>query len=49
MLDLGHAQLDLNNFGRFEKFYLWKIEESDEETDFEHIDEEHDEFEHLKK
>lgn len=54
MMDSGHAQLDLNNFSKYEKFYLWKIEESsEEETQFESLhekmDDENEEFEHMKK
>jgi len=25
MNDLGHAKLDIDNFGPYEPFYLWKI------------------------
>lgn len=28
MADVGHSKLNLENFGEYEKFYLWKIEES---------------------
>lgn len=31
MTDLGHAKLDIDNFHEFEKFYLWKIEETSSE------------------
>lgn len=28
MKDLSHCKLDLDNFGEYEQFYLWKIIES---------------------
>lgn len=28
MADVGHAKLDITDFGEYEKYYLWKIEES---------------------
>jgi len=31
MIDCGHARLNTNNFSKYEKFYLWKIEESSED------------------
>lgn len=30
MNDVGHNKLDISNFGPFEPFYLWKINESSE-------------------
>lgn len=35
MQDTGHGKLDLENFGPFEQFYLWKISESDEDEEVE--------------
>lgn len=31
MFEVGHARLNTNDFSKYEKFYLWKIEESSEE------------------
>ena len=33
MSDVGHNKLNIHNFGRFEKYYLWKIEESSSESE----------------
>jgi hypothetical protein len=30
MNDVGHNKLNIDNFGPFEQFYLWKINESSE-------------------
>jgi len=27
MNDVGHGKLNIHNFDKFEKYYLWKIEE----------------------
>ncbi len=39
MMDLGHAKLNIDNFGEFEKFYLWRIEETSSEQEAELLDE----------
>lgn len=31
MNDVGHNKLNIDNFGPFEQFYLWKINESSEQ------------------
>lgn len=33
MNDIGHCKMNLNEFGKFEKYYLWKIEESSSEEE----------------
>ena len=33
MIDIGHCKLNLENFYEYEKFYLWKIEESSSESE----------------
>jgi hypothetical protein len=33
MSDVGHNMLNIDNFGPFEPFFLWKISESSEEED----------------
>lgn len=33
MDDTGHGKLDFDNFREFEKFYLWKIDESSSESE----------------
>ena len=35
MIDLGHSKLNLEKFAEFEKFYLWKIEETSSEEEAE--------------
>jgi hypothetical protein len=33
MADVGHGRLDLDHFGPFEQYYLWKVSESSEEEE----------------
>jgi hypothetical protein len=33
MKDVGHSRLDVDHFGEYEQFYLWRIEESEEEEE----------------
>lgn len=43
MIEVGHAKINMNRFGPYEKFYLWKILESSEEEDFEQFNEGYEE------
>lgn len=40
MNDVGHSKINIDNFGPFEQFYMWKINESseDEEEETQHIE-----------
>lgn len=35
MSDVGHGMLNTNCFGKYEKFYEWKIQEEGNESDSE--------------